>query len=152
FSAKVFGVSNAKIDTILQAINAKENGYGISRSTFKRMVAKAKKIGMLSVKKTVRNNGSQSSNLYIFNRYTIEPPVSNAEQSNPVSDDTVVSRKNKQITREKNRYTIEPPIKLARSRFKTNNILNKRIETTLDYTYTSDYVPKEFVSVVKPFF
>lgn len=152
FSAKVFGVANAKIDTILQAINEKENGYGISRSTFKRMVAKAKKIGMLIVKKTVRKNGSQSSNLYIFNRYTIEPPISNTEQPNLNSDNAVTSKENAQTSQKKNHYAIEPPIKLSRSRSKTNNILNKRIETTLDHTYTGDFVPKQFVNVVKNFF
>jgi len=152
FSAKVFGVSNAKINTILQAINEKENGYGISRSTFKRMVAKAKKIGMLIVKKTVRKNGSQSSNLYIFNRYTIEPPISNTEQPNLNSDNAVTSKENAQTSQKKNHYAIEPPIKLSRSRSKTNNILNKRIKMTLDYTYTGDFVPKKFINTVKPFF
>jgi hypothetical protein len=38
FSAKVPGVCNAKIGTVLKAINEEYQGNGISRSTFKRMI------------------------------------------------------------------------------------------------------------------
>ncbi|MFJ5624963.1 hypothetical protein ACIQD3_20100 [Peribacillus loiseleuriae] len=61
YVAKVPGISTAKIHTILAAIDGKENGYGISRATFKRMTCKAQKIGLLTVKETVRSNMSQSS-------------------------------------------------------------------------------------------
>jgi hypothetical protein len=42
FSAKVPGVSNAKIGAVLKAINEEYQGNGISRSTFKRMTLKRK--------------------------------------------------------------------------------------------------------------
>lgn len=75
FAAKIPGVCNAKIGTILKAINEEYKEHGISRSTFKRMLCKAKKLGMLTVFETERKNGSQSSNLYIFNPFPInEPP------------------------------------------------------------------------------
>ncbi|WP_409276151.1 hypothetical protein V1499_11190 [Neobacillus sp. SCS-31] len=75
FCAKVPGVSNAKIATVLKAINEDLGENGISRTTFKRMTQKAMKIGILSIHETERKNGSQTSNLYFFNRFpTIEPP------------------------------------------------------------------------------
>jgi N-acetylglutamate synthase-like GNAT family acetyltransferase len=75
FSAKVPGVCNAKIGTLLKAINEDYQGNGISRSTFKRMTIKAKELGILTIHETERKNGSQSSNLYSFNRFPqSEPP------------------------------------------------------------------------------
>jgi hypothetical protein len=81
FSSKIFGVCNARINTILEAIKDKDCSAGVSRSTFKRMLSKAKEIGLLVVKETVRQNHSQSSNLYIFQPYaTNEPPQTEGEQ------------------------------------------------------------------------
>ncbi|WP_253701147.1 hypothetical protein [Bacillus sp. FJAT-29814] len=65
FAAKIPGVCNTKIGTILKAIHEEYHDNGISRSTFKRMVLKAKEIGILTVHETERKNGSQSSNLYV---------------------------------------------------------------------------------------
>jgi hypothetical protein len=49
--------------------------HTLSRSTFKRMILKAKQIGIFTVYETERKNGSQSSNLYVFNHFpTSEPP------------------------------------------------------------------------------
>src|SRR5437868_12745838 len=41
---------------------------GIFRSTFKRMIIKAKEFGILTIYEMERKNGSQTANLYIFNR------------------------------------------------------------------------------------
>lgn len=77
YSAKIPSVSNAKIGTILKAIHEQYNDSGISRATFKRMIGKAKKLGILTIYETERQNGSQSSNLYVFNRFpNYEPPKS----------------------------------------------------------------------------
>ncbi|MDQ0200255.1 hypothetical protein [Neobacillus ginsengisoli] len=64
FAAKVPGVCNAKIGTVLKAINEEYNNNGISRSTFKRMIIKVRELGIFTVYETVRKNGSQSSNLW----------------------------------------------------------------------------------------
>ncbi|WP_144061526.1 hypothetical protein [Bacillus sp. 1NLA3E] len=69
FSSKVPGVCNLPIGTILKAIHEDYYDHGISRSTFKKMLLKAKKLGIISVYETAKQNGSQSSNLYVFNRY-----------------------------------------------------------------------------------
>ena len=126
FSAKLPGVSNAKIGTMLKAIHEEYNGNGISRSTFKRMILKATALGILTVHETERKNGSQSSNLYVFNRFPqSEPPK--AKQMN-------------------HQYKASIPSK-------TNNIdIKERKETRLNFTYTSNRVPKPFINLVKYFF
>jgi hypothetical protein len=66
---------NAKIGTVLKAVNEEYQGNGIPRSTFKRMIIKAKDLGILTIYESERKNGSQSSNLYSFNRFPqSEPP------------------------------------------------------------------------------
>lgn len=76
YSAKIPGLSNAKMGTILKTTHNEYNGNGISRSTFKRMLTKATSSGILTIQTTDRKNGLQSSNLYIFNRCpTNEPPT-----------------------------------------------------------------------------
>jgi hypothetical protein len=70
FAEKVPGVCNAKIGTLLKSIYEERGELGmISRSSFKRMLQKAIKFGIITVYETVRKNGSQFSNLYVFNRY-----------------------------------------------------------------------------------
>ena len=67
FSAKVAGVCNAKIQTLVSACH--EKGQEISRSTYERMLRKAKKFGLLIVYNTTKENGKQSHNVYVFQRY-----------------------------------------------------------------------------------
>ncbi|WP_394138265.1 hypothetical protein [Cytobacillus oceanisediminis] len=127
FAAKIPGVSNAKIGTVLKAIHEEYNGNGISRSTFKRMIIKASEIGIFTVHETERKNGSQSSNLYIFNRFpSSEPP--NEEKLDHPNKTINLSKTNK------------------------NQRNNKRSKTDIDHTFTSDRVPNAFVDVVKYFF
>ncbi|WP_458413337.1 hypothetical protein ACNQFZ_00090 [Schinkia sp. CFF1] len=130
FSAKIPGVCNAKIGTILKAIHEEYNDNGISRSTFKRMILKAKKLGILQVLETERKNGSQSSNLYIFNRF----PNTNNEPP-------------KQEKLDHHNETSNP--------IKTNQNINKRTyndQQRLDYTFISEQVPTSFVQWVKIYF
>ncbi|MEK3857448.1 hypothetical protein [Cytobacillus sp. FSL H8-0458] len=127
FAAKIPGVSNAKIGTVLKAIHEEYNGNGISRSTFKRMIAKAANLGIFTVHETERKNGSQSSNLYVFNRFPkSEPPKQ--EIMHPLNKTINLSKTNK------------------------NQKITKRNETVLDHTFTSDRVPQSFSSIVKYFF
>jgi hypothetical protein len=138
YSAKVPGISNAKINTILNAINEKANGYGVSRSTFKRMISKAKKIGLLEVKETVRSNQSQSSNLYIFQRFnTIEPPQTEGEQ-------VEVPAEQQKIFLQLNHHN-----KLTKL-IKTYNI--KTTSEEIDHTYLPSFIDSSFIDTAKPFF
>ncbi len=126
YSAKLPGVSNAKIGTMLKAIHEEYNGNGISRSTFKRMIGKANALGLFTVHETERKNGSQSSNLYVFNRFPqSEPPK--AKQMNHQYKASIPSKTN-------------------------NKEIKVRKETSLDDTYTSNRVPKPFIDLVKYFF
>ncbi|MBU8878268.1 hypothetical protein BGM26_04610 [Bacillus sp. FJAT-29790] len=126
FSAKIPGVCNAKIGTILKAIHEEYDNNGISRSTFKRMIVKAAALGIFTVHETERKNGSQSSNLYVFNRFPKCEPPKKEQLNHP----------NKTIN-------------LSKTKIKKNI---KRKEADLDYTFTNDRVPQPFVEIVKCFF
>lgn len=127
FSAKIPGVCNAKIGTMLKAIHEEYHDNGISRSTFKRMIAKAKEVGIFTVYETERKNGSQSSNLYVFNRYPVSEPPKQETLNHP-----------------------KETINLS----KTEKEIKKRKEDTLelDHTFVSSRVPNRFVQFVKCFF
>jgi hypothetical protein len=140
FAAKIPGVSNAKIGTILKAIHEEYEGNGISRSTFKRMIQKCIQLGMLTVHETERKNGSQSSNLYIFNSFPkSEPPK--AEQMNHHKETIIPNKTNLQD--HKKRTETAPEEKSAN---------HNALSTTLDHTYTNEKVPAAFVHLVKNFF
>ncbi|PFN76208.1 hypothetical protein COJ85_33005 [Bacillus sp. AFS076308] len=114
---------------MLKAINQPYKDNILSRSTFKRMILKGKKIGIFTVFETERSNGSQSSNLYVFNRFpACEPP--------------------KQETMSLPKETIN----LLKT--EKDQKINKRNEapSKLDYTYVSNRVPQPFVEIVKCFF
>ncbi|MEH7384818.1 hypothetical protein V7147_05285 [Bacillus sp. JJ1521] len=130
YSAKVPGVCNAKIGTMLKSIHEEYNGNGVSRSTFKRMIQKAVALGIFSVFETERKNGSQSSNLYVFNRY---PEMISTHHEPP----------KKEILNHHNE-TSNP--------FNTKQKIKERKDAPLDSTFTSDRVPVSFVEAVKPFF
>ena len=128
FSVKVPGVCNAKIGTLLKAINEEYQGNGISRSTFKRMILKAKELGILTIYETERKNGSQSSNLYSFNRFPqSEPPK--AKKLDQPKETNILLKTNIQENNKRNEAPME-----------------------LDHTFVSDKVPQTFVQLVKYFF
>ena len=134
FSAKVAGVCNAKIQTLVSACH--EKGQEISRSTFERMLRKAKKFGLLIVYNTTKENGKQSHNVYVFQRY----------QSQIVSDSSTIDVAES--------AKIDGAYK-TNNLSKTNNHINKRNEqkeNKLDASYTSKRVPAEFRDFVKYFF
>ena len=127
FAAKIPGVCNAKIGTVLKAIHEEYQDLGISRSTFKRMLGKAKDLGIITIYETERKNGSQSSNLYIFNRFP---------QNEPPKEEKL-NHHNKTIN-------------LSKTKNQENNKRNEEA-IELDHTYTSDHVPQPFVQLVKTF-
>lgn len=135
FAAKVYGVSNVSIKTLLKAIGERYSGFNVSESTFHRMRRKAVKLGVLSVKTTTRKNGSQSSNIWVFNQFlnTIDTPIQQENLSNQQSS----------------KSGLTPP--QTSKNIKTSNILNKRNQR-LDYTYTSKLVPDSFTRLVGYFF
>ncbi|MDZ5472855.1 hypothetical protein SM124_14070 [Bacillus sp. 31A1R] len=134
YSAKIPGVCNAKIGTILKAIHTEYEGNGISRSTFKRMIIKAKELGIITVHETERKNGSQTSNLYIFNRFpTNEPP------------------KEEKMNHPKEAFDLSKTKKENNNKRKDASLIVTQANN-LDYTFTSDQVPQPFVELVKYFY
>ncbi|OIK12441.1 hypothetical protein BIV60_16210 [Bacillus sp. MUM 116] len=128
FSAKIPGVCNAKIGTLLKAIHEEYHDHGISRSTFKRMIQKAIKLGIMTVHETERKNGSQSSNLYIFNRFPQNEPPKQQEMNHHNKTSNLSETKKQEIDKRN-----EEPL-------------------NLDHSFTNDRVPKPFIQLVKYFF
>lgn len=136
YSAKVAGVCNAKIQTLVSACH--EAGQEISRSTYERMLRKAKKFGLIQVINTFKENGKQSHNVYVFQRY----------QSQIVSDSSTIEVAES--------AKIDGAYK-TNNLLETNNHLNKRNENVqkddkLVASFTSNRVPVEFRDFVKCFF
>lgn len=129
FSAKIPGVCNAKIGTILKAIHEEYKAQGISRSTFKRMILKAKELGIIAVYETERKNGSQSSNLYSFNRFPSYELPKEETMNHPKETNNLLKTEKDQKIKER-----------------------KEEPSELDHTYVSDRVPLPFVQLVKCFF
>lgn len=76
YCAKHAGVSNAKIQTLVSATNKMNDMGGISRSTFERMLRKAKQFGILQVVNTVKSNGKgKGHNVYVFQRYFLKSTI-----------------------------------------------------------------------------
>jgi hypothetical protein len=68
-SSNVPGVCFEAMRTIVWCPDMGLGELAISRSTFKRMVWKCIRLGMLKVYETEDKNGAQGGNLYVFNPY-----------------------------------------------------------------------------------
>lgn len=125
FSAKVPGVCNAKIQTIIATTH--DGTIGISRSTFERMLRKAKTLGLIEVHNTSKR-GYQAHNVYVFIPFPTKEVVQSAN--------------------------IDAPIKANNPSESINLLNNKRIDdrVVLDHTYVSNRVPKRFTELVRCFF
>lgn len=146
YSAKVKGVANAKIGTLLKTINKKTNGFGISRSTFERMLRKAKKFGILQVLNTKKATGKgKGHNVYVFNCWLkTKIDVFKIENLTYLKNGEILDGKQSQ----------EPFSKGKLVSLETNNIKNNNnVDVTkLDYRFVSSSVPEAFVEAVRPFF
>ena len=149
YCAKIAGVSNVSINKLLQSIS--ERFGEVSESTFHRMKRKAIKLGILTVYTTYRKNNSQSSNVWVFNRFlnsqTIDTPISDAKQEKVAKNQKNIVE---QLTPHETNNLLE-----------TNNHINKRnenvsdkkyLEDKLDGSYTNNRVPSEFRDFVKCFY
>ncbi|RXI96315.1 hypothetical protein DS745_21570 [Anaerobacillus alkaliphilus] len=151
YSIKIIGVCNARICQLVKATH-KHNEGGISRSTFERMLQKAKKLGILSIISTTRKNGGTSHNVYIFQPFDGAPTKQLTERNCPeippqthtavaVEPQVTGQESLKEVenfTKEKNKKTIQE--------------LSPKTLEELDYTYVPSYVPEQFIKTVKPFF
>jgi predicted transcriptional regulator len=132
FSASIQGVCYAKIQTIVAATHKLSEMGGISRSTFERMLRKAKLFGLIEVINTKSKSGRQAHNVYVFQ------PYKTSKSSDSIKNEVV------------NVGKIEVPNK-SFDPLETSNIKKERKET-LDYSFTSNRVPIEFVNYVQYFY
>jgi hypothetical protein len=141
YSVKIIGVCNARICKLVAATHNGNNG--ISRSTFERMLRKAKQYKIITVQPTTRKKGGSSHNVYIFHRFDRATEGKMTEQVEP---------KCPEVT------TVSDPIPPSKTtiieNYKKNILQDLRPITleTLDYTYTPSHVPQVFTKIVRPFF
>lgn len=81
-SSKIPGVCHAAMRTIVCCEDLGLNELAISRSTFKRMVWKCIRFGILKVYETEDKSGAQGGNLYVFCPY---PAWDSGPPSHPIS-------------------------------------------------------------------
>ncbi|MGG1630059.1 hypothetical protein [Rossellomorea sp. NRS-1567] len=143
FSAKVFGVCNAKIGTLTKATHELD-GAGISRSTFKRMVTKAKQFGLLTVHETERKNGSKSSNIYVFNSYSTGSEPSEVDKLDHPQTDNL----SKTINHIKDIRTDVAEIEQVSNVKGSQQSANEN----LGASFVGEHVPSDFIKFVKCFF
>jgi hypothetical protein len=128
FSVRCFGLSNISINKLLQAVSDKFKK--VSEATFHRFKRKAIKLGILAVKTLYRGNGSQSSNLWIWQRY--------------IQNDTpeeVIGEKKSHINPQS--LKTEMTSLQTSTPFKTNN--HKTI-------HTPSWINEDFYNAAKPYF
>jgi hypothetical protein len=153
YSAKYFGVANAKIGTLLKTINEKLNGFGISRSTFERMLRKAKNFGILTVKNTVKRKGGKGHNVFVFNTIDVlkkrilthcentgKPCESKAEQPDNEKE-SIVLLESSNIKQENNNISDNKIMKAVFNR------VQDAIKEGSTITYISSYVDRVFRSM-----
>ncbi|UTR10206.1 hypothetical protein MM300_20375 [Evansella sp. LMS18] len=174
YAVKVTGVATGRIGTFLKVIHEEYAGNGISRSTFKRMVVKAKEIGLLCVFELEREKGGQSSNLYVFQRYggkegvvvssAVEVKEERAEffvggrcsgvvkeEGVEYGGEGVVAAEPEAASELPNKEQLNHHKAYSFFKTKTKEKDNKRNEP-LDHKFTCESVPQAFVSLVKCFY
>ncbi len=141
YSVKVIGVCNAKICTLVSACYKKG---GISRSTVERMLRKAKKLGILSIYHTLRSKGGYAHNVFVFHRFDRPLAENLTGRSAAKSPDTPKEEPIK----------TEPEATSLKTKIQTTKTIRKETVTfsTLDYSYLPNYIPRDFINAVKPFF
>ncbi|MFC0469171.1 hypothetical protein ACFFHM_00950 [Halalkalibacter kiskunsagensis] len=141
FSVKIPGVCNARIGKLVQSAQVDQGG--ISRSTFERMLRKAKSLGIIRIHQTIREKGGYSHNVYVFHRFDGANPKQLTDRPIKKKLDTPSPQNDKKAT-EASLYKT------------TKNIKDKELRTTsletLDVSFVPPTIPNPFVKAVKPFF
>ncbi|TKH02734.1 hypothetical protein FC682_20935 [Peribacillus simplex] len=153
YSAKYFGVANAKIGTLLKTINEKLNGFGISRSTFERMLRKAKDFGILTVKNTVKRKGGKGHNVFVFNTIDVlkkriltycentGKPCESKDEQPDIEKESIVLLESSNTKQESNNISDNKIMKAVFNR------VQDAIKEGSTITYISSYVDRVFRSM-----
>jgi hypothetical protein len=103
------------------------------------MILKARKIGIFTVYETARKNGSQSSNLYVFNRF----PTNELPDGGQLSHQNKTSIPSKTNTRMNNkREEKAADEKTSETKTEQQPVFENTPE---DYLFVSDRIPGTFV-------
>ncbi|WP_216830313.1 hypothetical protein [Alkalihalobacterium elongatum] len=148
FSVKVLGVCNARICKLVQA--CQDTKGGISRSTFERMLRKAKSLGIISIIHTVRENGGYGHNVYSFTHF--DTP-NNEKLTSRKFDKKPYLQKADEHKKQQETHLVET--KTLKDKDLRQDKVKKidQIEMSeLNYSFVPDHVPAPFVKAVKPFF
>ncbi|MBU8906536.1 hypothetical protein [Desertibacillus haloalkaliphilus] len=142
FSIKILGVCNARIAKLVAA--SEDEVKEISRSTFERMLRKAKALGIITIHHTNRDKGGYSHSVYVFQ------PFDGAKS------EKLTERGNKPNTSQKGDDSTKLAPETKSFKQQTNN-QNHRLDNeptldTLDHTYVPSSIPTPFINAVKPFF
>ncbi|MDC2866494.1 hypothetical protein [Bacillus sp. BP-3] len=150
YSSKFPGVSNAKIQTIVAATH--KDDVGISRSSFERMLRKAKKFGMIVVNNTF-SKGKQCHNVYVFQRYPLQEEKGNSisQQSDVLNDKKIDGAETGNLSKTSNKKDINKRNIDATivSQFKCEKVNEEQQELTAEFT--SECVPSEFTKLASCF-
>jgi hypothetical protein len=118
------------------------NKWGISRSTFERMLRKAKQFGILTIHHTTRKKGGYSHNVYVFHRIDGSP-------NNQLTDRSTLEKRTTPPTQT---TKTDSEAIFIENKTKIRKDLRRTTLEELDYTYVPSYVPEEFVKTVRPFY
>lgn len=104
YSASIQGVCYAKIQTIVAATHKLSEMGSISRSTFERMLRKAKQFGLIEVINTKSKSGRQAHNVYVFQPYksynstdAIKNEVAKGEKIEVPKESIILSKTSNQL-------------------------------------------------------
>lgn len=133
----VVGVAWAKMQKVVSATWA--DAIGVSRSTFERMIRKAKKFNIITVKNEARSNGSTTHNVYVFNTADeLVLPVAEADEI--VSDShTIDVAETVTIDGAITNILIKlPRLKDKKNTYATQSVVNKSADNSL---HTKEQTP-----------
>ncbi|WP_078429805.1 hypothetical protein [Alkalihalobacterium alkalinitrilicum] len=147
YSVKIPGICNARICKLVQA--AQTNNGVISRSTFERMLRKAKKLGIISIHHTTRQNGGYSHNVYVFHHFDGAHDQQLTDRQGAKRPDTPSNPTLEKAPKAPLFKTKEHKDKDLRQSSKLNSEITLE---ALNHTFVPSYVPEPFVKTVKPFF
>ncbi|WP_216830607.1 hypothetical protein [Alkalihalobacterium elongatum] len=148
FSVKVLGVCNARICKLVQA--CQDISGGISRSTFERMLRKAKSLGIISSIHTVRETGGYSHSVYIFNRFDTpnnEQLTSREHNKKPQQSKAGEGKKQQETHLVETKTLKDKDLRQEQVKRIDHVDMNE-----LDVSFVPDDIPTPFIKAVKPFF
>ncbi|HDX9638958.1 TPA: hypothetical protein ACGXMH_001364 [Bacillus mobilis] len=150
YCSKFPGVSNAKIHTIVAATH--KDDTGISRSSFERMLRKAKKFDMIDVNNTF-SKGKQCHNVYVFQPYPSQDEKGNvnSQQADVLNGEKIDGAKASNLYKTSNKKDINKRKIDDHITNQSECIKVNKEPKELTAEFTSERVPSEFTKLASCF-